>query len=103
MPGLLPLPHARVPVSAVPPLQVIDELGPLVVRQPQSTIVVVRLQYGTTVGLSSQGFFRQPWTKSDAGYRRGVLPRFAVGMLMARKLTAADNPHDAIFASRRGT
>lgn len=24
-------------------------------------------------------------------------------MLMARKLDAADNPHDAIFASRRGT
>ncbi|MEU7763181.1 MULTISPECIES: tyrosine-type recombinase/integrase [Micromonospora] len=34
---------------------------------------------------------------------RVVLPWFAVGMLMARKLTAADNPHDAIFASRRGT
>ncbi|MDG4750865.1 tyrosine-type recombinase/integrase [Micromonospora sp. WMMD718] len=58
---------------------------------------------GTLVFIKSQGFFRQPWTKSDAGYRRVVLPRFAVGMLMARKLTAADNPHDAIFASRRGT
>jgi integrase len=32
-----------------------------------------------------------------------VLPRFAVGMLLARKLVAADNPHDAIFTSRRGT
>ncbi|MBF9135532.1 tyrosine-type recombinase/integrase [Plantactinospora sp. S1510] len=32
-----------------------------------------------------------------------VLPRFAVGMLLARNLVAADNPHDAIFASRRGT
>lgn len=58
---------------------------------------------GTLVFIKSQGFFRQPWTKSDAGYRRVVLPRFAVGMLMARKLTAANNPHDAIFASRRGT
>lgn len=32
-----------------------------------------------------------------------ALPRFAVGMIMARKLVAADNPHDAIFASRCGT
>ncbi|MGC5284682.1 hypothetical protein [Micromonospora sp. DT231] len=33
--------------------------------------------------------FRQPWTKSDAGWRMLVLPRFAVGMIMARKLVAA--------------
>ncbi|MFJ8582635.1 tyrosine-type recombinase/integrase [Micromonospora sp. NPDC093277] len=58
---------------------------------------------GTLVFVKGQGFFRQPWTKSDAGYRMVVLPRFAVGMLLARKLVAADNPHDAIFASRRGT
>ncbi|MBQ0895670.1 site-specific integrase [Micromonospora sp. U56] len=58
---------------------------------------------GTLVFVKGQGFFRQPWTKSDAGYRMIVLPRFAVGMLLARKLVAADNPHDAIFASRRGT
>ncbi|HYN96667.1 MAG TPA: site-specific integrase [Pilimelia sp.] len=58
---------------------------------------------GTIVYLKGKGFFRQEWTKSDAGYRTVVLPRFAVGMLMARKLTAADNPHDAIFVSRRNT
>ena len=58
---------------------------------------------GTIVYVKGKGFFRQKWTKTDAGYRTVVLPRFAVGMLMARKLTAADNPHDAIFASRRGT
>jgi integrase len=58
---------------------------------------------GTIVYLKGKGFFRQEWTKSDAGYRTVVLPRFAVGMLMARKLTAADNPHDAIFTSRRHT
>jgi hypothetical protein len=32
-----------------------------------------------------------------------VLPRFAVGMLLARKFIAASNPNDAIFTSRRGT
>jgi integrase len=58
---------------------------------------------GTLVYVTGTGFFRQEWTKSDAGYRTIVLPRFAVGMLLARKLLAADNPHDAIFASRRGT
>ncbi|MET8529159.1 tyrosine-type recombinase/integrase [Micromonospora sp. NPDC005172] len=58
---------------------------------------------GTLVFVKGQGFFRQPWTKSDAGWRMVVLPRFAVGMILARKLVAADNPHDAIFASRRGT
>jgi integrase len=58
---------------------------------------------GTIVYLKGKGFFRQEWTKSDAGYRTVVLPRFAVGMLLARKLTAVDNPIDAVFASRRGT
>ncbi|WP_431937014.1 tyrosine-type recombinase/integrase [Micromonospora sp. RP3T] len=58
---------------------------------------------GTIVYLKGKGFFRQEWTKSDAGHRAVVLPRFAVGMLMARKITIADNPLDAIFASRRGT
>jgi integrase len=58
---------------------------------------------GTLVQIKGQGVFRQAWTKSDAGYRMIVLPRFAVGMLLARKLVAADNPHDAIFASRRCT
>ncbi|MFY1673479.1 tyrosine-type recombinase/integrase [Plantactinospora sp. WMMB334] len=58
---------------------------------------------GTIIYLKGKGFFRQEWTKSDAGFRTVVLPRFAVGMLMARKIVAADNPFDAIFASRRGT
>jgi integrase len=58
---------------------------------------------GTLVYVKGKGQFRQEWTKSDAGYRMVVLPRFAVGMLLARKLVAADNTNDAIFASRRGT
>jgi integrase len=58
---------------------------------------------GTLVFVKGRGLFRQDWTKSDAGYRMIVLPRFAVGMLLARKVGAADNPNDAIFASRRGT
>src|SRR5688572_19850494 len=66
-------------------------------EQPTVTIC------GTIVYLKGKGFFRQEWTKSDAGHRTVILPRFAVGMLLARKLTAADNPHDAIFTSRHGT
>lgn len=58
---------------------------------------------GTIVYVKGQGFFRQEWAKSNAGYRTVTLPRSAVAMLMARTLVAADNPHDAIFTSRRGT
>jgi integrase len=58
----------------------------LAAEQPTATIC------GTIVCLKGKGFFRQEWTKSEAGFRTVVLPRFAVGMLMARKLTAADNP-----------
>ncbi|MBB2943212.1 integrase [Actinoplanes lutulentus] len=58
---------------------------------------------GTLVYVKGRGVFRQGWTKSEAGYRTIVLPGFAVGMLLARKLTAAENEHDAVFASRNGT
>ncbi|RQX05081.1 tyrosine-type recombinase/integrase [Micromonospora inaquosa] len=58
---------------------------------------------GTIIYIKGKGFFRQEWTKSNAGYRSVVLPRFAVGMLLERKLTAAADPNDAIFPSRRGT
>ena len=58
---------------------------------------------GTIVFIKGRGFVRQPWTKSDAGYRTLTLPSFAVGMLLGRQVSANDNPHDAIFASRRGT
>jgi integrase len=58
---------------------------------------------GTIVYVKGKGFFRQEWTKSDAGFRTVFIPRFAVGMLLARELTADENPIDAIFASRRGT
>ena len=69
----------------------------LAAKRPTLTIC------GTIVYVKGKGFFRQDWTKSDAGYRTTVLPRFAVGMLLGRKLTAAANPHDAMFTSRRGT
>lgn len=58
---------------------------------------------GTIVFVRGKGYFRQDWPKSAAGHRTMVIPSFAVGMLMARKLTAVDNPLNAIFASRVGT
>ncbi|MET0494354.1 MAG: tyrosine-type recombinase/integrase [Actinoplanes sp.] len=58
---------------------------------------------GTIVYVKGKGFFRQDWTKNDAGFRTTVLPRFAIGMLLARKFAVADYPIDAIFATRRGT
>lgn len=58
---------------------------------------------GTLVYVKGKGYFRQEWTKSDAGYRTLVLPRFAVEMLRARKDIAAAKAQGAVFASRRGT
>ncbi|WP_067494698.1 site-specific integrase [Actinoplanes sp. TFC3] len=58
---------------------------------------------GTIVYVKGRGFFRQDWTKSEAGFRTVILPRFAVGMLLARQVSAVENPIDAIFATRRGT
>lgn len=58
---------------------------------------------GTLVYIKGKGYLRQEWTKSDAGYRTLVLPRFTVEILRARKDIAADQPQDAVFASRRGT
>jgi integrase len=58
---------------------------------------------GTLVFVKGQGFIRQDWPKSNAGYRTLILPRFAVGSLLDRHLDAGTNPHDAVFASRRGT
>jgi integrase len=58
---------------------------------------------GTLVYLKGRGVFRQPWTKSDAGYRTVFLPRFAVDMLLHRQVEAQPNQHDAIFATRNGT
>lgn len=58
---------------------------------------------GTIIFVKGKGHIRQEWPKSHASFRVIVLPKFAVAMLLARKVTAADNPHDAIFASRRGT
>ncbi|MEU7842739.1 tyrosine-type recombinase/integrase [Micromonospora sp. NPDC049114] len=91
-------------MPAPPPNRAVSEI--LALRWEDMDLAAARPTQticGTLVFVKGQGFFRQPWTKSDAGWRMVVLPRFAVGMIMARKLVAADNPHDAIFASRRGT
>jgi integrase len=58
---------------------------------------------GTIVYVKGRGYYRQDWTKSDAGYRTLTLPRFAVAVLLRRHTTATPNPNDAVFASRRGT
>lgn len=58
---------------------------------------------GTLVYVRGRGYYRQEWTKTDAGYRTLTLPRFAVDMLLRRSATVHSNPHDAVFCSRRGT
>ncbi|TWJ22428.1 phage integrase family protein [Micromonospora endolithica] len=58
---------------------------------------------GTLVFVKGKASSDSPGLRCDAGHRVVMPPRFAVGMLLARKLSAADKPHDAIFAFRRGT
>jgi integrase len=57
---------------------------------------------GTLVYVKGKGYYRQPWTKTNAGYRTLTLPRFATDLLLRRQVNATGNP-DAIFCSRRGT
>jgi integrase len=56
---------------------------------------------GTIVYVKGKGFYRQPWTKSDAGYRTIILPGFAVAMLERRR--EQKNDLGALFVSRTGT
>jgi integrase len=58
---------------------------------------------GTLVYLKGIGLFRQEWTKSEAGFRTVVLPRFAVTVLARRQKARTDTQQDAIFCTRNGT
>ncbi|TGN65001.1 site-specific integrase [Nocardioides eburneiflavus] len=58
---------------------------------------------GTIITETGEGTFRQPWTKSSAGYRTLLLPPFAVGILLRRQVENHANPHGAVFPTRRGS
>lgn len=58
---------------------------------------------GTIQQFSGVPIYRQNWTKNTAGYRVVVLPRFAVDMLLARKVFAPANDLNAVFCTRNGT
>jgi integrase len=58
---------------------------------------------GTIVYVKGRGYHRQPWTKSDAGYRTLTLPRFAVHVLQQRHADATAGGQAPVFPSRRGT
>ncbi|MBB3043334.1 site-specific integrase [Nocardioides soli] len=58
---------------------------------------------GTIVTETGKGTFRQPWTKSDAGYRTLFLPPFAVDILMRRMIESPANRNGAVFTTRNGT
>ncbi|MFD3706177.1 tyrosine-type recombinase/integrase [Nocardia sp. NPDC058658] len=45
---------------------------------------------------------RQGWTKTDAGYRSVVLPKFVVETLRRRAAVALANPLDLVFTARTG-
>jgi integrase len=58
---------------------------------------------GTIITETSIGTYRQPWTKSTAGYRTLYLPPFAVEILLRRQVENRANPHGAVFPTRRGS
>lgn len=61
---------------------------------------------GTLVSETGAPVWRKPKTKSTAGMRTLILPRFAVDTLLRRRVNAlpADkNPHGAVFVTRNGT
>ena len=58
---------------------------------------------GTIVTETGMGTFRQPWTKSEAGYRTLFLPPFAVDILMRRMIESPANKDGAVFTTRNGT
>ena len=58
---------------------------------------------GTIITETGAGTFRQPWTKSSAGYRTLFLPPFAVGILLRRQIENHANAHGAVFPTRCGT
>lgn len=58
---------------------------------------------GTIVTETGAGTFRQPWTKSSAGYRTLYVPPFVVEILLRRQVENRANPHGAVFPTRRGT
>ncbi|MFZ2012787.1 MAG: tyrosine-type recombinase/integrase [Nocardioides sp.] len=58
---------------------------------------------GTIITETGVGTFRQPWTKSTAGYRTLYVPPFAVEILLRRQVENCANQHSAVFPTRRGS
>jgi integrase len=82
----------------------IGETGALVYREidlgaADPTLTVS----GTIVTATGIGTFRQPWTKSTAGYRTLYVPPFVVEILLRRQVENRANVHGAVFPTRRET
>lgn len=58
---------------------------------------------GTIITETGVGTYRQPWTKSTAGYRQLFLPPFAVAILLRRQVENHPNSYGAVFPTRYGT
>ena len=64
--------------------------------QPKLTVT------GTVVYVKGQGFFRQEYPKTESSTRALVLPPFAVGVLLRRRVEAERSEHDVVFPSHNG-
>lgn len=57
---------------------------------------------GTVVSQRGGGLVIQEHPKSEASWRRLVLPRFVVATLLRRRVNARPNPYDVVFPGRQG-
>ena len=58
---------------------------------------------GTIISIKGEGISRKPKPKTEAGWRVLALPKFATDTLLRLQVAATPNPHDVVFASRKGT
>lgn len=58
---------------------------------------------GHVIAVKGRGLIREASSKTEAGERVLPLPSFAVAALMARQVSASNNPHDVVFPSSVGT
>ena len=59
--------------------------------------------HGTLIRIKGQGIRRQPWTKSDAGFRAIVLPGFGMNVLRRRLEIQPPNELDAAMSTATGS
>jgi len=75
----------------------------LALRWPDSNLDAGTVAITGTVAVRKGGAVRQTFPKTDSGRRTLALPRFAVDVLLRRRVESLPNEHNVVFPSERGT